>query len=243
MSVVAIVQARMGSTRLPGKVLHDIGGRTMLARVVRRTQRAASLDQLIVATSGRAADEAIVAECRELDVPVFRGDEDDVLDRYYQASKAFGAETVVRITSDCPLSDPGVIDQVVNAFLNAEADYASNTLQRTYPRGLDVEVMAVSALKCAWQEASEPFQRVHVTPYLYQNPDRFRLLSIANERDSSEHRWTVDTREDLAFVREIYGRFGNEDDFSWADVLDLLIREPALVELNRAVQQKALHEG
>jgi spore coat polysaccharide biosynthesis protein SpsF len=243
MSVVAIVQARMGSTRLPGKVLQDIGGRTMLARVVCRTQQAASLDELVVATTVRGSDEAIVAECRELDVPVFRGEEDDVLDRYYQAGHSFRAQAVVRITSDCPLIDPGVIDKVVGTFLEAKPDYASNTLERTYPRGLDTEVMSVSALERAWQEATKSFQRVHVTPYLYQNPDRFRLVSVTNERDLSEHRWTVDTREDLDFVREIYERFGNEDGFSWVDVLDLLVREPALVELNRAVRQKALHEG
>jgi spore coat polysaccharide biosynthesis protein SpsF len=243
MRVVAIIQARMSSTRLPGKVLKDIGGETMLARVVRRTLGATQVGSVLVATSTEADDAAIVAECARLHIPVFRGDQEDVLDRYYQAALAHEAEAIVRITSDCPLIEPEVIDEVVDAFIEAEPDYASNCLERTYPRGLDTEVITFDALKRAWREAAEPYQRVHVTPYLYQHPDRFRLLSVTAETDQSDHRWTVDTPEDLAFVRSVYARLDKPNGPSWIEVLQLLKREPGLRELNRAVQQKALDEG
>jgi spore coat polysaccharide biosynthesis protein SpsF len=243
MNIVAIIQARMGSTRLPGKVLKDIGGETMLARVVKRTQRATSLSQVVVATTTSLADAAIVTECVRLKVPVFRGDEEDVLDRYYQAGQAHKADAVVRITSDCPLIDPGVVDQVVQAFLDARPDYASNTLERTYPRGVDTEVVTMTALHRAWREAREPYQRVHVTPYFYQNPQLFRLLSVKADADYSRYRWTVDTSEDLAFVQTVYTRLGNDDAISWRAVLTLLESEPVLAELNRYIQQKELSEG
>ena len=247
MNVVAIIQARMGSTRLPGKVLTDLGGESMLARVVRRVRRATSLGQTVVAATESEADDPISRECERLGVALFRGSELDVLDRFYQAARRFSAAAVVRITSDCPLIDPGVIDRVVGAYLDWQPDYASNVLRRTYPRGLDAEVVSLEALERAWHEASEPYRRVHVTPFVYQHPEWFRLLSLTcgpePMRDASRLRWTVDTAEDLGLVREIYRRFGGEDTFGWTDVLDLLERDPSLVELNRAVQQKALHEG
>ena len=243
MNVVAIIQARMGSNRLAGKVLKDIGGETMLARVVRRTQQATSLDEVLVATSVDATDEPVVAECTKLKVPVFRGAEEDVLDRFYRAAQAYRAQAVVRITADCPLIEPSVIDRIVNAFLEARPDYASNILQRTYPRGLDTEIMTLPALERAWIQATESYQRVHVTPYFYQNPDLFELLSVTNDRDYSAYRWTVDAPEDLSFIREVYGRLGNNVAITWADVLALLVKNPALAELNRSIRQKAVHEG
>ena len=241
--VVAIIQARMGSTRLPGKVMKDIGGETMLARVVWRARRAKLLDEVVVATTNKSTDAPIVSECGKLDVPVFRGDEHDVLDRYYRSAQANMAEAVVRVTSDCPLIDPEIIDDVVQAFLKAKPDYASNTLNHTYPRGLDTEVMTMASLERAWHESNKPYHRSHVTPYIYQNPDMFRLLSIKAEEDYSSHRWTVDTHEDLSFVRSVYGRFDNQDTFSWHDVLKVLDREPELMELNRHIRQKRVEEG
>jgi len=242
-NVVAIIQARMGSTRLPGKVLQDVAGRSMLARVVRRVERARHVNQVVVATSTSPADEAIVAECVRLGVASFRGDEQDVLDRYYRAAVQFRAPVIVRITSDCPLIEPEVIDEVVAAFQAARPDYASNTLERSYPRGLDTEVMSQEALARAWAEAPEPYHWIHVTPYFYQNPELFTLLSVRQARDDSRQRWTVDTAGDLAFVREIYARLGGGDEVHWRDVLDLLEREPEIMALNRDVQQKALDEG
>lgn len=242
MRVVAIVQARMGSTRLPGKVLQDLGRKTMLARVVERVRRARLIDELLVATTDGPEDEAIVEECRRYSVKVCRGDRDDVLDRYFRAAQLMKAEVVVRITSDCPLIDPGITDQTVAAFLEEIPDYASNVLTRTYPRGLDTEAMSFSALAEAWQQAGKPYEREHVTPYIYENPGKFKLLSVTGDTDFSALRWTADTPEDLGFVRAIYSRFG-EKTFDWRDVLGLLEREPELMELNRSIMQKALHEG
>jgi spore coat polysaccharide biosynthesis protein SpsF len=215
----------------------------MLARVVRRAQRSRTLSEVIVATTISPADDAVVAECGRLGVVFFQGAEQDVLDRYYRAAQANLAEAVVRITSDCPLIDPGVLDQVVYAFLSAEPDYASNTLERTYPRGLDIEVITAAALERAWREAREFYQRVHVTPYFYENPNLFRLLSVRAEADYSGYRLTVDTSEDLDFVQKVYARLDNDISATWTDVLALLVREPALGELDRHIQQKALQEG
>jgi spore coat polysaccharide biosynthesis protein SpsF len=240
--VVAIVQARMGSTRLPGKVLADLAGRTMLARVVRRASRAARVDEVVVATTARPGDEPIVAECARLAVPCFRGSERDVLDRYHQAAAACEAEVVVRLTADCPLVDPEVIDRVIAAFFAEAPDYASNVLRRTYPRGLDTEVMSRSALARACREAKQPYQRTHVTPYIYQNPESFRLLAVTNGRDESAHRWTVDSPDDLEFARAVYRRMEG-DAFSWHDVLRLLDHQPHLADMNRHVRHKTLAEG
>lgn len=241
--VVAIVQARMGSTRLPGKVLLPIAGKSMLERVVARLRRARLLEAILVATTRAPADEAVAGAARRLGVPAFRGAEDDVLDRYHEAARTLGARVIVRITADCPLIDAGIVDQVVGVFLDERPDYASNTLVRTYPTGLDTEVFSAEALHAAWREARAPYQRAHVTPFLYEHPERFRLRSVADSADRSGMRWTVDTAEDLSFVREVYSRFAGRDDFSWSEVAGLLEREPALADVNRHVRQKPLTEG
>jgi spore coat polysaccharide biosynthesis protein SpsF len=243
MKIAAIIQARMGSTRLPGKIMLDLGGETVLARVVRRLRRARLIGEIVVATTHSESDQAIVRECQRLQVRVFRGQGDDVLDRYYQAAQKLRVEAIVRITSDCPLIDPEITDNTIRSFLNRRPDYASNALQRTYPRGLDTEIMTSDALGRAWRNARMPYQRAHVTPYIYENPNEFDILRVTGDDDQSSHRWTLDTAEDLAFIRAVYCRMGNEDDFSWRDILLLLNREPELVELNCNVMQKALHEG
>ncbi len=242
MRVVAIIQARTGSTRLPGKVLEDLAGRSMLARVIQRTKRSTLLNEVVVATTTSVEDDPVVAECGRLGATWFRGSEHDVLDRYFAASEASRAELVVRITSDCPLIDPGEIDRVVAAFLKERPDYASNFLERTYPRGLDNETFPFEGLARAWCEAERPYQRVHVTPYFYENPGLFRLLAVKHDRDLSESRWTVDTPADLQFVRAVYDRFGGDDRFTWNDVLRLLEAEPQLTEMNRHVRHKALQD-
>lgn len=244
MKTVAVIQARMGSTRLPGKALRLIAGETMLARVVRRVCQASLLDEVVVATSVEPADMAIVAECERLGIPFFRGSEDDVLDRYYQAAQAFQAEAVVRITADCPLIDAEVIDQVVQTWQQTGADYVSNVLTaRTYPRGLDTEVFSLATLSRAWQEAADPFQRVHVTPYIYQNPHLFFLKGITVEGNYGRYRWTVDTLEDWQFVQAVYAHFAPRSDFGWRDVLQLLANEPDLQMINAHIEQKELRQG
>jgi spore coat polysaccharide biosynthesis protein SpsF len=239
--VVAIVQARMGSTRLPGKVLMDLGGESVLGRVVRRLRRATLVDEIVVATTDSVADDAIIRECDWLDVGSFRGSEHDVLDRYYQATRACSARTVVRITSDCPVIDAELVDETIRVFRDKRADYTSNVFPRTYPRGLDIEVFSLSALERAWQEAHEPYQREHVTPYFYEHPELFRLASLCGPTDYSQYRWTLDTAEDLDLLRTIYARLGNSGDFSWRDAIKVMEREPQLAELNSHVVQKAVH--
>lgn len=241
MKVVAIVQARIGSTRLPGKVLKDLAGETMLARVVERLRHANRVDELLVATTDRPEDDAIVDECRRLSVLVSRGDQHDVLDRYFKAAQYVSADVVVRITADCPLIDPEITDKTIAQFLDELPDYASNTIVRTYPRGLDTEVISFSALSKAWQKAQKPYEREHVTPYLLEHPSEFRLASVVGDRNYSTHRWTVDTPEDLLFAQTVYERLKVKGMFSWRDVLAVLDREPELAELNRDVVQKAIH--
>jgi spore coat polysaccharide biosynthesis protein SpsF len=232
----------MGSTRLPGKVLLDLGGRTMLARVVRRAQRASLIDEVTVACSTEPSDDAIVAECAKLGVRVHRGSDSDVLDRYHGATEAFQAGAVVRITSDCPLIDPEVSDKIVAKFIESGADYVSNTIDRSYPRGLDTEICKRWCLDRAWAEAKEPYQRVHVTPYLYQNPTLFKIVQVRGEIDLKDLRWTVDAPEDYEFISRIFAHFGGEDDFSWRDVLALLNVHPELEDINRHIRQKELRE-
>ena len=268
MKVVAIVQARCGSTRLPGKVLMDLLGEPMLARVVARVQRAGTLGEemgtgsepkdagrgappcgevpvplsshVVVATTLEPADEAIARLCAARGWPCYRGSQDDVLDRFYQAARQHGAEAVVRITSDCPLIDPAVIDQVVNEFLERQpkVDYASNVLmRRTFPRGLDTEVFSFVALQRAWQEDRNPAWREHVTPYFYRHPEMFRLHAVFNATDCSDMRWSVDTAEDWALVLRIYEHFGH-DRFSWREALELVRQRPQWLEVNRHIAQK-----
>lgn len=231
----------MGSTRLPSKVLEDLAGEPMLARVVNRTRRAKTLDTVVVATTTQPIDDAIVRLCEKQGWPFFRGSEEDLLDRYYQAAMAFKADVVVRITSDCPLIEPEIIDRVVNEFLShyPEVEYVSNNLQRTFPLGLDVEVMSFAALRKAWQEDTDPAWREHVTPYIWRHPQKFKIRNVANDTDYSYMRWTVDTIKDLTFVRKIYNHF-QSDNFSWKDVLNLLETHPEWLEINRHVQQKVV---
>lgn len=240
--VVGIIQARMGSTRLPGKVLADIHGQPMLRHVLERTQAAETMDEVIVATTTEPSDDGIVAFCREHGVECFRGSEWDVLDRYYCAALHHDAQLVVRITSDCPLIDPEIIDKTTRAFLIERPDYASNSVIRTYPRGLDTEVVSFQALEMAWREARQPYQRSHVTPFIYESPGRFKVLSVTGKENYSDYRWTVDTPEDLEFVRAVYARMGSQF-FQWNDIVSLLKREPELAAINRLVAQKVLHEG
>ncbi len=240
MRVVAIIQARMGSTRLPGKVLKDLAGATVLERVVSRLRRCRLVSKVVVATSLEKADDLILNECQRIGTDGFRGSEQDVLDRYYRAAQQAEAEVVVRITSDCPLIDPEVSDKTIQKFLAERPDYASNALERTYPRGLDTEVMTFAALESAWNEARQTYQREHVTPFLYQHPERFKILSVKGDHDYSQHRWTLDTPEDLEFLRAVYARIVDRDDLSWRDVLNIVEREPELAEINRNVIQKAI---
>jgi len=236
---VAIIQGRMSSSRLPGKILMDIGGEPMLIRVVGRVRHAQSIDQVVVASTSDPSDDPVETLCKARGIPIYRGSLFDVLDRFYYAAALFKAETVVRVTADCPLIDPGEIDHVVNAFNEQHVDFAANRLpppwKRTFPIGLDAEVCKFEALERAWQEAREAHHREHVMPYLYETPGRFEVLVLDYPIDYGELRWTVDTQEDLEVVRLIYKHFSNRDTFTWHDVLNLYEQQPELVNLNAHV--------
>ena len=240
MRVVAIVQARTGSTRLPRKVLADLAGAPVLERVLTRLGRCRRLDEVVVATTDLPGDDVLAELCRARGWPCSRGSEQDVLDRYYQAATAHDAEAVVRITSDCPLIEPAVVDRVVDEFLQRQPQlsYASNVIpRRTYPRGLDTEVFTFAALERAWREDKREAYREHVTPYIYNNPELFSVHCVEHEEDLSHLRWTVDTAEDMELVRRIYEALGG-DDFTWDEVRALLDRHPRWSEINRHMEQK-----
>lgn len=240
----------MTSTRLPGKVLLDIHGKPMLQRVVERARRAASVDEVRVATTVEVSDDPVVEFCQAQGIPVSRGSLSDVLDRYYQAALASQAEIIVRLTADCPLLDPQVVDQVVEAFLNPGGsmpyDFAANRLpppwHRTFPIGLDTEVVSFAALERTWHEADQPYQREHVMPYLYEQEGRFRVKVIDAPRDYGHLRWTVDTPQDMELVRTIFARFAPQEDFGWLDVIGLFEREPELSGVNAQVGAKDYRE-
>lgn len=248
-NIVAVIQARMGSTRLPGKILMEIAGVPMLARVVQRVQRAKNIGEVIVATTEDPDDDVVVQYCIENGFLYIRGEREDVLRRYLKAAHVSHADVIVRITADCPLMDPDVIDQTVQAFLEEypQVSFGSNRgtddLIRTYPIGMDVEVMITKALERADLEATQTYQREHVTPYFYETTENMRKTTIHANGQYGDQRWAVDTAEDLAFVREIYAHFSGRDDFGFDEVIELLEREPALLEINAHVRQKAMREA
>ena len=239
--ILAILQARTGSTRLPGKVLSPILGRAMLALQVERVLRAEKIDELVLATTIDPADDPIERLAGELGVGCFRGSVEDVLDRFYQAALSSSPEHLVRLTGDCPLLDPVVIDSTVARHLQTGADYTSNTLNPTYPDGLDVEVFRFEALAGAWRDARKTSEREHVTPFLYNHPERFQIESVQQDRNLSEMRWTVDEPEDLVFVRAVYEElYPVNPAFSTADILSLLQRRRELAVRNAHI---ARNEG
>ena len=203
--MLTILQARTSSTRLPGKVLLDLCGAPMLQRQIERVRRAQGIGTLVVATSTDASDDAVAALCGRIGVACHRGPLDDVLARFQGAAEAFGpSDHIVRLTGDCPLTDPQVIDSVIASHLDSNADYTSNTLKLTFPKGQDVEVFRAEHLATAAREATDPFEREHVTPFLYRHPERFRLAGLERDPPLGGLRWTVDTPEDFAFVTRVY---------------------------------------
>ncbi len=246
MRVAGIIQARMGSTRLPGKVLRLLGDTTVLGHVIRRCRCVDNLDVVVVATTTAEKDAAIVSTAEKEGALVFRGSEEDVLDRYYNAARDAGAEVVVRITSDCPLLDPSVVRALVQRYVAGQdlappVDYVCNTLERTFPRGLDAEVFSSAALERAWRMAALPAEREHVTPYIYRHPELFRCENYRNPADLSSLRWTLDTEDDWRLLEAIFAElYVPGTQFSTSEVLGLLERRPELTALNAHVEQKSL---
>jgi len=248
MGATAIIQARMGSTRLPGKVLKPLVGHPLLWHVVQQVRATQGLAEIVVATPDTPADDAIRAFCAREGVAVFSGDEDDVLDRYYQAARSFAADPVVRVTSDCPLVDPALIGRLLTLFEEGGYDYASLAVggpgepsgANGYPDGMDVECFSFAALEQAWSEASEPADREHVTPYLLRDRQAFRCGWLVAEQDWSGIRVTVDEPEDFVVVEHVYEALYREGEppFSLEDILRVLARRPDLAEINRGLMGK-----
>ncbi len=254
---IAIIQARMSSSRLPGKVLRQIGDQPMLVWTVERARLARRLDAVMVATTSDPSDDELAALCQQRGYLCFRGSQYDVLDRYYRAALQFQAASgmtlspdsiIARITSDCPLIDPDLIDELIEKFQQPEPtsglpyDFAANRLPlpwgRTYPIGLDLELCTFSGLQTAWQEAKEKHQREHVMPFFYENTPRFRILHVNYGHDYGTMRWTVDALADLELLQEIAAHFPGRMDFSWLEVLDLFHRHPELADINAQVEHK-----
>ncbi|MBD2517199.1 glycosyltransferase family protein [Nostoc sp. FACHB-973] len=241
MKNVIIVQARMTSTRLPGKVLKKILDKPLLEYQIERLKRVKFADEIVIATTNNSTDLPIVELCERLSIAYFRGSEEDVLDRCYQAAKEHHADVVVRVTSDCPLIDPQVIDRVIQFYLDNQSqyDYVSNCLERTYPRGMDTEIFSFIALHEAFVEATTQPDREHVTPFIYMHPERYRLTQVVYLENQSSHRWTVDTADDFELIKRIIeALYPKLPKFTLEDCLDLLRQHPDWSLINAHVEQK-----
>ena len=233
---LAIIQARMGSTRLPNKVLLKLAGKTVLEHVVSRVKKSKFVDEVIVATTIDKKDLEIISHCASNGIRIFVGSETDVLDRYYQAARLLQPTNVIRITSDCPMIDPEIIDLIGRKHLEERADYTSNTIDETYPDGLDAEVTSFEALKTAWEQATLNSEREHVTPFIKKNPGKFKLVSVENDTNLSHMRWTIDQPEDFEFLQRIFDRlYTANNDFRTKDVLNEIARDPDLLDVNKGI--------
>lgn len=231
--ILAILQARISSSRLPGKVLKSILTKPMIIHEIERIQNSRTIDQLILATSTDQSDDLLAEVCLEHGVEVYRGSLGDVLDRFYQSAIKYQPDHIVRLTGDCPVIDWTIIDNVIDLHLKEQNDYTSNTLQPTYPDGLDVEVCAFKTLQSAWQNTVLPSEREHVTLYIHQHPEQFRLGGLTNASDLSALRWTVDEPEDFVFVTKIYEElYARNNKFTMDDILKLLAKKPNLQMIN-----------
>jgi len=245
---VCIVQARMGSTRLPGKVMKKIMGETILYYIIERLKQSKLIDTILIATSRNQIDNVILEEAKRLNVDCFRGSEDDVLSRYYNAAQTYNAENIVRITGDCPLIDPKMIDEIIGFYLeNNDLDLITNAgpiiEKRTFPRGLDVEVLSFNVLKMAYENAKDDYQREHVTPYIYENSDKFRIFYYTAEgkMNRPDIRITIDTEEDFKLISKIIENYKNLN-FNSEEIVDFLDKNPELLMINQHVKQKKIRK-
>jgi glutamate-1-semialdehyde 2,1-aminomutase len=232
LKIVAIVQARMGSTRLPNKVMKPMGGVPMIEVLLARLARAGEIDEVMVATSVDACNQVLFDHVAALGFKCYRGSEDDVLDRYVQAARLANADVVVRITGDCPLVDPALVDEAVRLFKTSQADYLSNVSPPTFPDGLDIEVFTAQALEKAARETALPFDREHVTPYLRTN-GQYRQADLQHDEDLSGLRWTVDESADYEVMSRVFAHFSPDIHFGWPQVLQLQRSRPEIFHINK----------
>jgi len=236
--ITALIQARIGSSRLPGKTLMTIKGESLLGHLIRRIKASKYVTDIVIATTTKEIDDAIVKFAKDRDIKYYRGSEEDVLDRFYKASVEYGIETIVRVTPDCPMLDPQVMDSVISQYINGDYNYVSNTINPTYPDGLDVEVFSFQALKKAWKEAKLPSEREHVTPYIYNHHEFFKIGSYENDVDLFGMRWVVDEEADYKFITEVYKNLYKDGEiFYMRDVLDLLSKQPELSSINKNIMR------
>jgi len=234
-----IVQARMGSSRLPGKVMKKIIDGYLLDYVIKQLLSSKKIQKIIVATTDLVEDNVICNHLRSQKIDFFRGSSEDVLDRYYECAKQYQVDVIVRITADNPLIDPNIVDLTINKYENQKCDLATNTITRTFPYGTEVEVFSLKALEKAWKFAKKPSEREHVTPYFYNNPTKFKIHHVQNQKNLSTFRWTVDQIEDFVLVQKIVSKI-NKNPILMNDVIHLLTKEPELLDINKNVKHKHL---
>lgn len=240
--VGAIIQARVGSTRLPGKVLMELSGHPLIWHVINRLKQAKKVEKIILATTVNPNDDVLVEWAERNGVDCFRGSEDDVIFRFYGAAKAFNLNTIVRITADDPFKDPEIIDQVVKMFEENNLDFACNNNPPTFPEGLDVEVFSFKSLQEAMQADLSDFEREHVTQYFYHHPEKFKQGCLGNEKNISYLRWTIDTPLDWQMADLVYQHlFSKKEVFLMADILDLLERHPEISQINQKEKRSAMY--
>jgi len=248
METITVIQARMSSTRLPGKVMLPLLGKPLLIRMIERVKSANFVGEVIVATSTNADDDGIEILCNQNNIICSRGHLTNLLDRHYQVAKQFNAEAVVKIPSDCPLIDPKVIDKVIGHYINSdEFDFVSNLHPATYPDGNDVEIFSFESLECAWNDATKDYEREHTTPFIWEHQDVFCVGNVTWETGydfSSTHRWTIDFPEDYEFIRKVYDElYSKNPAFSLNDILTLLKQKPEIAEINRQYLGKYWYEN
>lgn len=247
MKVVCLVQARVGSTRLPGKILKEICGKTILHHEIDRLKKCKEIDEIVIATTDKEDDDKIVNEAKKLSVKYFRGSENDVLSRFYYAAKENNADIIVRVTSDCPCIDFEILDKMLiyfkDKYKEKQVDYLSNTIKRTYPRGYDIEIFTFSALEKSYINAKKEYEREHVTPYIYDKTNNFLKLSFENKDDYSEYRVTLDTIEDFIVIKNIFENLYYKNPyFKLNDVVQYLNNNLHIVDINKHIEQKKLGE-
>ncbi|MEF2968094.1 glycosyltransferase family protein [Paenibacillus sp. M1] len=241
MNITTIIQARMGSSRLPGKVLRLLKDRSVLGHVITRSKTIPSVSNVVVATSNLERDDAIATEAEKYGVFCYRGSENNVLSRYYEAAKLAKAEVIIRVTSDCPLLDPATTEKLIQEFVSGGYDYARVKLANSYPRGLDSEILTFAALEQAYEQAETDYDKEHVTPFIYRHPEIFHIHTMVNEKDESQYRLTLDTPEDWELILRIYNHLYKGTVFGWDETLELLKMHPEWVRINANVEQA--HSG
>lgn len=242
MKVNAIVQARCGSTRLPEKVFALIDGKPLIWHVVMRLKQAKKVDEIIIATTDNARDDVIETWCRENNVLCFRGNEDDVLNRYYEASRHFPSDVVVRITADDPFKEPEVIDEVIDTLLDGDYDLVTNNFPPSFPEGLDCEAFYFKVLEEMEKKSEDSFEREHVTQYVYRNPDKYKIGNVACEKQLSHYRWTIDNIEDLQMVNAIYEKRHGQGTLLMEEILDIIEKNPEISDINATVKRSDMYK-